>query len=615
MVFEDLHWVDAESQGLLDALVESLPTARLLLLVNYRPEYTHSWGSRTSYSQLRLDPLPPESAGELLLALLGEDGELDPLKRLLVERTEGVPFFLEECVRTLVETGALAGERGAYRLARPLDAVQVPATVQAILAARIDRLPPEDKTLLQTAAVIGKDVPFTLLHAIAGVPEDAIRRGLARLQAAEFLYETALFPELEYTFKHALTQDVAYAGLLQERRRDLHAAIVRSFEALYPERAGERTSWLTLHAFRGEVWDRAIAYLRSTEVPTMDGYASGFAGLESAGALWWIGDHEHVIRTAPREMGAVRGTYGWGFGVGVTTNFRLGQAHHSLGEYARAAEHLRRNIDLVSGDLLYDRSYMAGLPAVLSRAWLAMCHAERGEFADALAIGEEALRIAEAGDPGFSLVVASAGLGSVWLLKGELDHATAVLERGLAVDAGELTARAWPFVASTLGAAYTCLGRTNDAVPLLEQAVERAAAMKLMANQALQLVRLAEALLAAGRPDSAYPVAALAFDVAQEHRERGHEAYALRLLGALYAMRAAPEPDRAEEHYGKALALAEQLAMRPLQAHGHLGLGRLYRRQDRDEAAQSELSAARDFFLAMDMGFWADRAGSDAAKR
>ena len=223
LVFEDLHWVDAETQGLLDALVESLPTARILLLVNYRPEYRHGWGSKTYYSQLRLDPLPAESAEELLRALLGDDDGLEPLKRLLVERTEGVPFFLEESVRTLVETGALAGERGGYRLARPLDTIQVPATVQAILAARIDRLPPEDKTLLQTAAVIGKDVPFALLQAIAETPEEALRQGLGRLQAAEFLYETALFPELEYTFKHALTQEVAYGGLLQERRRDLHA--------------------------------------------------------------------------------------------------------------------------------------------------------------------------------------------------------------------------------------------------------------------------------------------------------------------------------------------------------------------------------------------------------
>ena len=195
LVFEDLHWIDSETQALLDSLVESLPTAHMLLLVNYRPEYQHGWGSKTYYTQLRLDPLPPASADELLQALLGDDPSLAPLKQLLIARTEGNPFFLEESVRTLVETGVLVGEPGAYRLVKPLDSLQVPATVQAVLAARIDRLPAEEKRLLQTAAVIGTEVPLPLLQAIAELPEAALHRGLAHLQAAEFLYETRLFPD------------------------------------------------------------------------------------------------------------------------------------------------------------------------------------------------------------------------------------------------------------------------------------------------------------------------------------------------------------------------------------------------------------------------------------
>ena len=228
LVFEDLHWIDAETQTLLDSLVESLPTARLLLLVNYRPEYQHSWGSKTFYSQLRLDPLPAESAEELLQSLLGNDPSLQPLKQLLITRTEGNPFFLEESVRTLFETKVLEGERGVYRVAKSVESIQVPATVQAVLAARIDRLPAENKRLLQSAAVIGKDVPFVLLQAIADFSDEDLRRGLAHLQTGEFLYETSLFPELEYTFKHALTHEVAYGSLLQERRRTLHASYRRS---------------------------------------------------------------------------------------------------------------------------------------------------------------------------------------------------------------------------------------------------------------------------------------------------------------------------------------------------------------------------------------------------
>ena len=195
LVFEDLHWIDTETQALLDSLVESLPTARLLLLVNYRPEYQHGWGSKTYYTQLRLDPLPPASADDLPAGAARGDPSLAPLKPLLIARTEGNPFFLEESVRTLVETGVLVGDAGRLSAGAGAADIQVPATVQAVLAARIDRLPPEEKRLLQTAAVIGTEVPLALLQAMAELPEEALHRGLAHLQAAEFLYETRLFPD------------------------------------------------------------------------------------------------------------------------------------------------------------------------------------------------------------------------------------------------------------------------------------------------------------------------------------------------------------------------------------------------------------------------------------
>ena len=262
LVFEDLHWIDTETQALLDSLVESLPTAQLLLLVNYRPEYQHGWGSKTYYRQLRLDPLPPASADAFLQALLGDDLSLGPLTPLLIARTGGNPFFLEESVRTLVETGMLVGTPGAYRLAQPLASLQMPATVQAVLAARIDRLPPEEKHVLQTAAVIGTEVPLPLLQAIAELPEADLYRGLAHLQAAEFLYETRLFPEREFTFKHALTHEVAYNGLLQERRRVLHASdrrgsCGRSLLSGWPSRS---SAWPIMPC-GARVWDKALHLL------------------------------------------------------------------------------------------------------------------------------------------------------------------------------------------------------------------------------------------------------------------------------------------------------------------------------------------------------------------
>src|SRR5262249_38454477 len=284
LVFEDLHWTDSETQALLDSLVDSLPTAHILLLVNYRPEYQHGWGSKTFYTQLRLDPLPPESAAEFLQALLGDGADLVPLKPLLIARTEGNPFFLEESVRTLMETGVLVGERGAYRLGKAVKRLQVPTTVQALLAARIDRLPPEEKHLLQTAAVVGHEVPLSLLRTIAERPEEQVRSGLTHLQAAEFLDETSFFPDLEYRFTHALTHEVAYGSLLQERRRTLHARLVEALETLYAERLAEQVERLAHHAVRGEAWGKALRYLRQAGARAMarSAYREAVGGFEQA---------------------------------------------------------------------------------------------------------------------------------------------------------------------------------------------------------------------------------------------------------------------------------------------------------------------------------------------
>jgi class 3 adenylate cyclase/predicted ATPase len=281
LVFEDLHWIDAETQALLDGLVESVPTARLLLLVNYRPEYQHGWGSKTYYTQLRLDPLPPTSAEAILHDLLGDDSSLVALRQLLIARTEGNPFFLEESVRTLVETGVLVGERGAYSLAKALPTIQVPATVQAVLAARIDRLPPDAKRLLQTAAVIGSEVPLSVLQAVATLPEAALQAALAQLQAAEFLYETRLFPELVYTFKHALTQQVAYQSLLTSTRQQVHQQVAQVFETQFAETVLTQPELLAHHYTEAGCPEPAVAYWQKAGQRTMErsAYAEAIAHL------------------------------------------------------------------------------------------------------------------------------------------------------------------------------------------------------------------------------------------------------------------------------------------------------------------------------------------------
>jgi pimeloyl-ACP methyl ester carboxylesterase len=265
-MFEDLHWADGETLELLSSLIDSLPTRRILLLVNYRPEFRHDWGSRGCYAQIRVDPLPVQSAAELLDALLGGGLKLLPLKRLLTDRAKGNPLFIEESVRALVEVGTLAGEPSAYSLTRDIDIVEVPATVQAIIAARIDRLTPGTKQLLQSAAAIGHDVPYPVLQAIADMPEDRIRQGLSNLQAAEFLYETRLFPDLEYAFKHAFTHEVAYGGLVRDRRREQHRRVGEAIETLYPDRHAAFAESLADHFEKGEVWAKAAShYFRAAD--------------------------------------------------------------------------------------------------------------------------------------------------------------------------------------------------------------------------------------------------------------------------------------------------------------------------------------------------------------
>jgi tetratricopeptide (TPR) repeat protein len=249
----------------------------LLLLVNFRPEYRDEWRNRPNYLQLHLDPLASAGLAELLQALLGSDESLSTLKSFLVERTSGNPFFIEEIVRRLADAAVLDGMRGSYRLARPFSSTEVPPTVQAVLAARIDALPAATKHLLEEAAVIGHDVPFALLHAICGLPEDELRGLLDHLQTAEFLYSTRLFPDLQYTFRHSLTHAVAYSGVLHERRREIHARVVIAMEKLYADRLGEQAERLADHAERGAIWDKALEYLQRSGFRAYSLYADANA--------------------------------------------------------------------------------------------------------------------------------------------------------------------------------------------------------------------------------------------------------------------------------------------------------------------------------------------------
>jgi tetratricopeptide (TPR) repeat protein len=673
VVFEDLHWIDGGTQALLDGLVESLPATRLLLLVNYRPEYHHQWGSRTYYTQLRLDPLPPETADELLGALLGSDAGLEPLKRMLIERTEGNPFFLEESVRTLVETEALSGERGAYRLARPLPAIEVPDTVQAILAARIDRLAPEDKALLQTVSAIGKDVPFALLQATAGLAEEELRGAIGRLQAAEFLYETRLFPDLEHTFKHALTHEVAYGSLLHDRRRRLHGEIVDAIERLYPDRLGEHIDRLGHHAFRAERWESAAVYLRqaghkalsrSAFREAVTAYENALAAVEHlpetrerqelvidlrldvrhplqalqrvrrllegdraaeaialalgderrlgrvssvlANTLWITGDHGAAIAAAERalDIGARLGDEA----IRASAIVRLGAFNYTTGEYDKALAYLRQGAELTGGERRGERLGHVGLASVIARFWLARTLSELGEFSQALTVAREGMDINLSTDVVATLPAAHSAVGLVHLRRGELADALPPLTR--AVEVGEAAeVRNWESQSmGLLGLQHALSGHPAESVALLARATGLAEERGERFSLAILETWLGEAYLAAGDLERASGHAEASLEMARSQSQRGTEAWAWHLIGDIAAATDPPDFAKAETAYRHALARASNLRMRPLAAHCHLGLGKLYRRTGDDPMAREHLTTATTMYREMGMGFWLERA-------
>jgi class 3 adenylate cyclase/tetratricopeptide (TPR) repeat protein len=677
LLLEDLHWIDAETQALLESFVEGVATARLLLLVNYRPEYQHGWGSKSYYRQLRLDPLPAESADDLLTSVLGNDPSLDALKRTLIARTEGNPLFLEESVRALVETKALVGERGAYQLAHAATAAQVPTTVQAILAARIDRLSPEDKRLLQAAAVIGKDVPFALLLAVAELDEEDLRHGLAHLQAAEFLYEARLFPDLEYTFKHALTHEVTYGGLLQERRRDLHARLVDAIEALRPERLGEQIERLAHHALRGEMWEKAVPYLRQAGLKAAGRSAlpeardwfeqalevlaalpespstleQGFEiRLELRPMLGQLGEYRRVLErlreaeaiaetlnddrrrgrvcavltNAHSQLGEldealVTGARALDFAgrrgdlpLRLLTTTYLEQAQYFRGDYELVVELAMDNLAALPADSS-DESFGAAMPlAIYDRYLLIRSLAQLGLFARATQYEAEALRLAEPTRHAYPVGMAHLAASWLHLLKGDWTQASSLVEHGIVAYRTGNVFLNLPHAVASSAWALAQSGEASNALTRLregEYLLEREGARGIVGLHGEACHSLGRAALLLGRLDEARRLADRALTYSPSHP--GFAAHALHLLGDI-----ATHPDRSdgesgEAHYRKALALAQPRGMRPLTAHCHLGLGRLYRRTGQREQARECLTIATTMYREMTMTYWLEKAGEE----
>jgi tetratricopeptide (TPR) repeat protein len=668
LVVEDLHWIDTSSEEFLNAMLDAVVGVPLLLLVTYRIGYTPPFGSRSFYTTLTLQSLSETETLAMAGQVLGTAQFPAELQTALMAKAEGVPLFIEEVTKTLLDLGVLQRENGSYRLVKSLREVSIPDTIQGIIMARLDRLGDDGKRTVQMASVIGRQFLVRLLARIAGLSHRL--EGLLReLQALEIIYEQGLVPEPAYIFKHAVIQDVAYNSLLMQRRKALHRAVGGAIEELYQDRLEEHYTELAHHFSQGEVWDKALAYLRQAGEKAMARSASREAVRSFEQALSALAhlaetrdtreqaiDLRLALRTALRPLGDfgrilvlmreaeplalalddsrrlgqvlhflanhfyVMGRYDQAIATAqralvlATTsgdvvlhalvNFDLGLAYYAQGAYRRGIDSLGHTVASLTGAHRWERFGETHLPTVFSRAFLASCHGELGTFAAGRPLGEEGLQMAQAVAHPASLMWALWGCGGLSLCQGDLHSALPLLEHAVRLcDEVDLQSY-FPRMAAALGAAYILGERVSDAMPLLTQALAQSVATARAHFEMLCSLPLGEAHRLTGRLEEAHTLAERALALAREYQERGHAAYALRLLGEIAAHGDPPEVEPATAHYRQALALAEELGMRPLQAHCHRGLGTLYATTVQREQARTELSAAIALYRDMAMTFW-----------
>jgi len=498
LIVEDLQWLDSETEAFLGFLGESVASARILLLVNYRPEYRHDWGSKSCYTQLRLGPLGEAEAGELLRNLLGEGAGLAPLEHLILAQTEGNPFFIEEVVQTLIEERVLRGERGHYRLEQLPTSLHTPTTVQGVLAARIDRLGAAEKALLQTLAVIGKVFPWSLLARVAEQPEDTLKSLLMRLQAGEFIYEQPAFPEVEYSFKHALTQEVAYGSLLIERRRALHERTGQAIEALFGAQIEAHCSELAHHFSRSGNTPKAVEYLHCAGRQAVQRSADAEAVAHLTTALGLLENLPDTPARARQEL---------------ELQITLGPAWMATKGHAAPEVEVTYTRALTLCRQLGETIQL--FPALLG---LRLFYIVRGELRTARELGEQLLTLAQKAQDPALLVEAHRALGASLFSLGELEPARAQLEQTLALyDPRQNHSPAFFLEPGVLGLAFLALDlwllgypdqalvRSQEALALaqtLSQPLASAAALQFAAElhlhrrEAQPTSELAQAILA-----------------------------------------------------------------------------------------------------------------------
>jgi len=672
LVFEDAHWADSETKALLETVADSLPAARVLMLVTFRPEHEHGWSHRTFYTQVRVDPLRGDSVQRFLRDLLGEHPSLDSLRARLIEWTGGNPFFLEETIWTLAETKVLEGDRGKYRMVRPVTSIAVPETVHEVLAARMARLGQSAFEVLQSAAVVGRRVPHEVLAVVSTSSAEALSQGLELLQAREFLSETGLGDEREYTFRHALTQEVAYASLPEDQRRALHARILHAIERVYSSRLDDKVAEVAHHAFEGQRWEQAVGYLHRAGARAVARSANTEAGACFEQALVALShlpdtrenqelaiDLRFGLRNALTPLGQVHRTLEHlreaeklagllgderrrgralsfaanclcimadyegaieasqqarqhanslgDFPLSVAAGMYLGRASAGLGQYRRAADVLREVAESLGGERIHEYLGLPVLPAVFARSHLVLALAELGEFDEAERFIKEAIEIAERTRHPETLLWAHVGAGLARLVRGQLAPATRALEHALELYRAADIPVYFPLVSSPLGLVYAMGGRVPEGLVLVEQAVERTESRRQAALLAWTLLRLGEVRLLADQPSAAADAGSRALALFREHKERGGEAYTLRLLGEVEGRRG--DPERARPLIVQGYTLAQELGMKPLAARCQLLLGMLRTPGEPGPDVATRLAASARALNSLGMEHWARLAG------
>jgi class 3 adenylate cyclase/tetratricopeptide (TPR) repeat protein len=658
---EDLQWADSGTEDFLAHLISAIGADRVLMLVNHRPEYRPSFASVEHCAVLPVNRLADQASRALLDEILGDDESLDPLKETLAEHTGGNPFFIEECVRALLEHGTLSGRFGEYRWTGELGRF-IPTSVQDVLAARIDRLRPEEKHLLQSAAVIGYRVDALVLQRLTRLPDLVFRERITALCDSGFLNRTLQIAANAYQFVHILSHEVAYRGLLLQTRQQLHARVVDVLESELGERAIDQADVLANHALVGQQWDKAVHYFRAASRSALSQFACETAvlhckealnaldhlpecdsrneaacdiRLELRNALFPLARHRDML-TYLKEANELSAALGdrprqarvaaqlchcywligsWSDAVAageralalarptdelslhVWARFFKALAHYSLGEYDDAIHLLKRNAETLTGDLRHERLGGFTIPFVVGADWLACCLSERGEFMQAMEHAEAGLLAAQSAGYPFDRMHGLLGLAGVHLMRGTVADAEALLEQALALFSTTKVVSMRPRVLAHLGFVRAVSGRIGEALETAERATREAG--NHGALRALCMRWRAEVLMIAGETEEALCTAREVLGIARETGQRGLAGWALRVVGEAQAMQGNSEAALAS--ITEALDVARSLGMYPLVAHCHRALATLARVQGRYADAQRHTEEARNLYLELGM--------------